>query len=257
MIHSTAILEGDITHPDDGSLHIGPYAVLRGRIRLGRNTRIGPHACIEGEVEMGDANTIGHGAIIGADPQDLGFDPSVRSGVRIGSGNTFREYVTIHRSTRDGGDTIVGDQNFLMAGSHLAHDVRVGNENVLANNVLLAGYVQLGNHTFLGGGSGYHQFIRIGDRAMVQGNAGMSQDVPPFVIAHGINLIAGLNVVGLRRAGVNAAGRAMLKKAFDLVYLAKLPLEEIGRLAENPEWPAEARQFLAFFSQPSRKGVCR
>lgn len=257
MIHPTAILEGDITYPDDGSVHIGPYAVLRGRIRLGRNTRVGPHACIEGEVEMGEANTIGHGAILGADPQDLTFDPSTRSGVRVGNGNTFREYVTIHRSSKEGRDTVVGDQNFLMAGCHLAHDVRIGNENVIANNVLLAGHVHLGNHAFLGGGSVYHQFIRLGDRAMVQGNAGLSMDVPPFVIAHGINLIAGLNVVGLRRAGLNSAARAMLKKAFDLVYLAKLPSEEIGRLADDPEWPPEARQFLAFFREPSRKGVCR
>ncbi len=257
MIHPTAILEGNIQLPSDGSIEIGPYAVLRGDITLGRNTRIGPHACIEGEVTMGDANTIGHGAIIGGDPQDLTFDPATRSGVRLGTGNTLREYVTIHRSAHSEGDTIMGDQNFLMAGSHLAHDVRIGNENVIANNVLLAGHVQLGNNAFLGGGSGYHQFIRIGDRVMIQGNSGMSMDVPPFVIAHGINLIAGLNVVGLRRAGVPIARRNALKRAFDLVYLAKLPLAEIARLADDPEYEEEAHHFLSFFREPSRKGVCR
>lgn len=257
MIHPTAILEGNVTLPSDGSIEIGPYAILRGEITLAANTRIGPHACIEGRVSIGPSSSIGHGAIIGGDPQDLSFDPSTKSGVRIGAGNTIREYVTIHRSSHAGGETTVGDRNFLMAGSHLAHDVVMGNENVLANNVLLAGHVQLGNNAFLGGGSVYHQFIRIGDRVMVQGNGGMSMDLPPFVVAHGINLVAGLNVVGLRRAGIPLARRNALKQAFDLVFVAKLPLVEIGRLAEDPDWQDEAREFLQFFKEPSRKGVCR
>lgn len=257
MIHPTAILEGNIQLPDDGSVEIGPYAVLRGSITLGRNTRIGPHACFEGCVETGDGNSFGHGAIIGADPQDLSFDPATRSGVRIGHGNTFREYVTIHRGSRDDAFTLVGDGNFLMAGSHLGHDVVLGRENVIANNVLLAGHVHVGNHAFLGGGSVYHQFIRVGDRAMVQGNAGFSQDIPPFVVGHGINTLAGLNVVGLRRAGVPSARRNALKLAFERAHTDRLPMEELARLADSGDFSDEAAEFLRFFQHPSRKGICR
>ena len=257
MIHPTAILEGNIKIADNASVEIGPYAVLRGDITVGSGTRIGPHACLEGIVQLGEDNTIGHGAVLGGVPQDLGFDSETTSGVRIGNGNTIREHVTIHRSSHEGGMTVLGDRNFLMVGCHLGHDVQTGDDNVLANNVLLAGHVALGNHVFLGGGSVFHQFIRIGDRSIVQGNAGISQDLPPFVMAHGINLVAGLNVIGLRRAGVTNHRRAQLKQAFDLVYLARLPMNEILHMADDPSWTDEASQFLAFFRNPSRKGVCR
>lgn len=256
-VHPTAILEGDIRLPDDGSVEIGPYAVLRGTIVLGRGTRIGPHATLQGDVALGEGNTIGHGAVIGGDPQDLSFDPATPSGVRIGSGNTFREHTTVHRGSKPGSHTMVGDENFLMAGAHLGHDCILGHRNVLANNVLFGGHIVAGNDAFLGGGSVYHQFIRVGDRAMAQGNAGFSQDLPPFVVGHGINLIAGLNVVGLRRAGVPAARRASLKQAFDLVYLDKAPMDRIRAEAADPVWTDEAAVFLRFLAEPSRRGVCR
>ena len=256
-IHPTAILEGDIRLPEDDSVEIGPYVVLRGTIVLGSRTRIEPHATVQGEVTMGEGNTIGHGAVIGGDPQDLSFDRATSSGVVIGSGNTFREYATVHRSTKPGGRTVVGDGNFLMAGAHIGHDCVLGNRNVLANNVLFGGHIQTGDDAFLGGGSVYHQFVRIGDRAMAQGNAGFSQDLPPFVIGHAINVITGLNVVGLRRAGVSAARRAALKRAFELVYLEKAPMERIREAAQDPAWTDEAAIFLAFVAAPSRRGVCR
>ena len=177
--------------------------------------------------------------------------------MRIGSGNTFREHTTVHRGSKPGSHTVVGDENFLMAGAHLGHDCILGHRNVLANNVLFGGHIVAGNDAFLGGGSVYHQFIRVGDRAMAQGNAGFSQDLPPFVVGHGINLITGLNVVGLRRAGVPAARRATLKKAFDLVYLDKAPMDRIRAEAADPVWTDEAAVFLRFLAEPSRRGVCR
>ena len=257
MIHPTAVLEGDICLPEDGSVEIGPYAVLRGAISIGSGCRIAAHACIEGWVTMGDNNTVCQGAVLGGDPQDLSFSRNTRSGLRIGSGNTFREHVTIHRGSKDDSFTTVGDRNFLMAGCHLGHDVTVGDGNVIANNVLFGGHVSLGNNTFLGGASVYHQFIRIGSGAMVQGHGGFSKDIPPYVIAHGVNSLAGLNVVGLRRAGVSAERRMMLKKAFDLLHSDMLPFEDLARLADSPEWTNESAVFFAFFRHPSRKGICR
>ena len=256
MLHPTAILEGNIRLPPDNSVSIGPYAVLRGTITLGKNTRIGPHACLEGRIEAGDDNTIGHGAIIGADPQDLSFNPATPSGVRIGSGNTIREYATIHRSSHADGFTTLGDRNFLMAGAHVGHDATIGNDNVVANNVLFAGHVTLGNNAFLGGGSVYHQFIRIGDRVMVQGNAGLSRS-PALHRAHAINQIAGLNVIGLRRAGVPPPDATCSRKPTTSFTSTHLPLQDIAAAAASGEFTDEALQFLTFFTTPSRKGVCR
>lgn len=257
MIHPTAILEGDIRMPDPDAVEIGPYAVLRGTITLGPGTVISPHASLEGIVEMGEGNKVGHGALIGGDPQDLAFDPAIVSGVRVGNGNTIREGCSIHRASQPGGWTEIGDRNFLMGGAHLAHDVALGSGNVVANNVLFAGHVRMGDGVFVGGGAVFHQFIRIGDGVMVQGISGFSMDLPPFVTACEVNRVAGLNVVGLRRAGVGAESRASLKKAYDLVVRDKIPRAEILTMLDDPAWSPEARRFLEFCAAESRKPLCR
>jgi UDP-N-acetylglucosamine acyltransferase len=256
-IHPTAVLEGEIRLPDDDSVEIGPHAVLRGRIVLGPGCRIGPHACLEGDVELGRDNRVMAGAVIGGEPQDLSFDSATPSGVRVGDGNTFREHVTIHRSTHAGGFTRLGHGNYLMAGAHIGHDSRLGDRNTLANNVLLAGHVAVGSGVFLGGASVFHQFIRIGDGVMVQGTGAFSLDLPPYVIGHQMNELAGLNIVGLRRAGVPAERRASLKRAYELACRERMPLPDLGAALAAAEWGPEARAFLEFFLAPSRKGVCR
>lgn len=257
MIHPTAILEGTIqfTHGED-SVTIGPYAVLRGNIVLGDQCIIAPHACIEGTVKIGDHCSIGHHALIGGLPQDLSFDPNTASGVILGSHNTIREQVTIHRSTQAGGNTILGDHNFLMASSHVAHDVTIGDHNIFANAVLLAGHIQVGNHTFLGGGSGFHQFIRIGDRSMTQGNASISQDVPPFTMVYSNNKVAGLNVVGMRRGGIAPAERTQLKSAFKSIYREGKTNDAL-RATYNTTQSDVVKTFLNAFLSPGRKGICR
>jgi len=257
MIHPTAILEGDIRLPDEHSVEIGPYAVLRGNISIGPGCVIAPHACIEGIVEIGENNKIGHGATIGAEPQDLSFDPSTPSGVRIGNGNTIREACTIHRSTKAGGMTVVGDRNFLMCGAHLAHDVVLGSGNVIANNALFGGHVSLGDGAFVGGAAVFHQFIRIGDGVMIQGMSGFSMDLAPFVIGCRVNMVAGLNVVGLRRAGVGPDSRSSVKKAYERVVRDKIPRPEIAALLDDPDWSPEARRFLEFCAAESKKPLCR
>lgn len=237
-------------------MEIGPLAVIEAGVRVGDRCLIRGHAQLIGSVELGEGCEIGHGAVIGADPQDLGFDRSLKSGVVMGPRNVVREYVTIHRSTREGGNTLVGEGNLFMVGSHLGHDVVVGDANILANHCLLGGHVHLGSGAFLGGGSAVHQFVRLGDRCMAQGLAGISQDVPPYVLVSDINVVRGLNVVGMRRAGLSAATRQSVKDAYHQIYLAGLNLQEALASSEEREWAPEARTFIDFFRVPSKRGIC-
>lgn len=258
MIHPTAIIGPEVSLPaDESEIEIGPYAVLRGKITIAPGNTIHPHACIEGEVILGEGNTIGHGAIIGTLPQDTSFHPSTPSAVHIGSRNTIREYVTIHRSASENGATTIGDDNFLMAGSHYGHDVKLGNRNIVANDALLAGHVEVADNVFIGGGAVFHQFIRIGRNAMIRGNTGFSMDLPPFVTASDINRVASLNIIGLRRAGIGPENRLSLKRAFDLVIRQKAPIREIEKRRADTEWAPEALEFLDAYLNAGKKGVCR
>jgi UDP-N-acetylglucosamine acyltransferase len=254
MIHPTALISPTAVLGE--GVEVGPFAVIEDGVVLGPGCRVLGHAQVLTGVVMGSRNTVDRGAIIGGDPQSLSFDPATRSGVRIGNDNVFREHVTLHRSTAAGGATVLGDGNFLMAHCHLGHDCTVGDRNVIANAVLLGGHVTIGDRTFLGGGSAYHQFIRVGDQAMVQGNSSISADVPPYCIGHDFNLLAGLNIIGLRRAGLDSAARLELKRLYRRVYKdACGPVKAAAALL--PEiMSASGRRFLEFIAQPGSKGLC-
>jgi UDP-N-acetylglucosamine acyltransferase len=205
---------------------------------------------------MGTGNTIGYGAILGAEPQDFDFKQGTRSEVVIGDGNTFREYVTIHRGTKEGSATTVGDNNFLMVGVHLGHNAAVGNRVIIANNCLLAGYVTIQDGAVLGGGSVFHQFIRVGRLCMVRGGERFGKDIPPFLIAYGTNLVSGLNAVGLRRSGVSSGARLELKRAFRLLYLEGLNLSQALEEACRRTWSQESQNFFAFVAEAKNRGIC-
>lgn len=254
MIHPSAIV--DSRAQIDPTVQIGPYAVIDGPVQIAAGCRIEAHAQIVGDVRIGEGTTVGRAAILGADPQDLSFDPATASGVIIGPGNTIREHVTIHRSSKPGQTTVVGEGNFLMVGCHLGHDVQVGNHNVIANAALFGGHVRLGNNSFIGGGAVFHQFVRIGDCCMAQGNGGFGKDIPHFCCAQRINRLAGLNVVGLRRAGFTAADRAAVKELFTLLFRSGLNLSQAIAEARQKQWPAPAEKLLQFLEAPSRQGVC-
>jgi UDP-N-acetylglucosamine acyltransferase len=254
MIHETAIIEKGAELDD--SVEIGAYAIISKATRIGAGCKISAHAQLCGKVELGPGNHIGRAAIIGGDPQDLTFDTTLESGVRIGSGNDLREHVTIHRSASGGGWTSIGNDNFLMTGSHVGHDVIIGHQNVIANNCLLAGHVSIDNHTFLGGGSGFHQFIHIGELSMTQGNSSISKDIPPYCIASQLNRLVGLNVVGLRRAGMDAETRAEIKRAYRATFRSRLPLAQALEEIQDEPWGSPARHFLRALANPGRKGVC-
>ena len=253
-IHSTAVI-----HPAaqlGAHVTIGPCTVIEGAARIGDGCTIHAHAIISAHVTMGRDNVIGHGAFIGGDPQDFAFKPEVRSEVRIGDGNKIREYCTIHRGTTEGSATVVGDGCFLMAGAHLGHNVRLGNGVILANNALLGGHVQVEDRVFIGGGAVFHQYIRIGRLAICQGLSGFSKDIPPYVTAAEINGVAGLNVVGLRRAGFTAEQRAEIKAAFDLLYRRGLNVAQALAAARERPWNEAAQVFLDFVAGAKKKGLC-
>ncbi len=254
MIHETAIIEKGAELDDE--VEVGAYAIISAATRIGAGCRISAHAQLCGRVDIGPGNSIGRAAIIGGDPQDLTFDTTLESGVNIGSGNDLREHVTIHRSASEEGWTSIGNDNFLMTGTHLGHDVTIGNQNVIANNCLLAGHVSIENQTFLGGGSGFHQFINIGELCMTQGNSSISKDIPPYCIASQLNRLVGLNVVGLRRAGMDSETRTELKRAYSAAFRSQFPLAEALATMKQEQWGSSARHFLQSLSNPSRKGVC-
>jgi UDP-N-acetylglucosamine acyltransferase len=205
---------------------------------------------------MGSDNLIGYGAILGGDPQDFAFRPEIRSGVLIGNGNKIREYATIHRGTHEDTFTTIGDGCFLMAGAHLAHNVVLGNQVILANNALLGGHVQVGDQVFIGGGCVFHQFVRVGRLAICQGLSAFSKNIPPFTAAAERNGVAGLNVVGLRRAGFSAAQRAEIKEAFALLYRRQLNTTQALAAVQDLVLGAEAREFFEFVAASRKRGIC-
>jgi len=253
IIHPTAIV-----HPSvflGGDVEIGPGAILEAGAVIGAGCRIQAMAVITGHVRMGERNTVGYGAIIGADPQDFSFKPETESLVEIGDDNVIREYATIHRATKEGGATRVGNNNFLMAGVHMGHDSTVGNRVVIANNCLLAGHVEVQDGAVLGGGSVFHQFLRVGKLCMVRGGERFNKDIPPFVSAYGTSLVSGINAIGLKRAGFSLESRMEIKKAFKLVYRAGFNVSQAIRESKKQSWRSEAQEFLDFIASAKRRGI--
>lgn len=254
-VHLTALISPEAVI--DPSADIGAYVVIEGPVKVEARCKVLPHAQIMGDTVIGEGTSIGRGAILGENPQDLGFDPATPSGLRIGRDNVIREYVTLHRGSKPGRMTTIGDNNFIMAGVHFAHDVQVGNRNVFANDALLAGHIHVGNNAFIGGGAVFHQFLRIGDGVVVQGNGSFSKDIPHFCTAQRVNRVTGLNVIGLRRRGVTTEDRASLKALFDLIYRSGKNLSQAIAAAREQSWPEHAEHFLKFLEAPSKKGVCQ
>lgn len=252
-IHPTALVDPAARLAAD--VEIGPYAVIGGEVTLGPGCVIQAHAVLESKVTMGAGNFVGYGAVIGAAPQDFAHKPDVSSAVIIGDNNRIREYVTIHRGTKEGTATTVGSGCFLMVGTHLGHNVSLADNVIITNNCLLAGYVDVGEAAVLGGGSVFHQFIRIGRRAMIAGSSSFNKDIPPFVTANFRNLLVGINVIGLRRGGFGAEARLEIKRAFKLVYRSGMRVRDALAESEKSPWGAEAREFFEFIKN-SKRGTC-
>ncbi|MBX3356065.1 MAG: acyl-ACP--UDP-N-acetylglucosamine O-acyltransferase [Phycisphaeraceae bacterium] len=199
-IHPSAVIHGDVQLADD--VVIGPNCVLFGPISLGAGTHLIAGAYLHGPLQMGENNALYPGVAIGFAPQDLGFDRSQPgSGCVIGSGNTFREHVTIHRG-KTAHPTRVGNDNYWMACSHAGHDAVVGNRCIFANSTLLAGHVEIADRVITGGNTAIHQFVRLGRGVFMSGGVSLSLDAPPFVMVTGTNIGGSLNIIGMRRSGM-------------------------------------------------------
>jgi UDP-N-acetylglucosamine acyltransferase len=235
---------------------IHPTAIIEDGAVIGDNADIGPHAVIFRGVTIGPNCRIHAGAVIGELPQDLAFEPA-ESFVRIGADCVVREHVTIHRGTKPGTATIVGDGCYLMVNSHLGHNAHLGNRVIVANGTLLGGYVEIGDGAFVSGNVLIHQFVRIGRLTMLSGGCGIGKDVPPFCTTIGIqrNSIGGLNTIGMKRAGLSPAERVQVKQAFNFLYRSNLNVSQaLDRIRQEfADGPAmEIVEFVA----GSRRGIC-
>ncbi len=252
FIHPTAIVAPEAELGDD--VHVGPFAVIEAHVRLGKGVRVGPHAWITGETVVGDETRIHKGAVLGDEPQDLAFRPETRSRLEIGCNVVIREHATLHRATTPEGATVIGDDCFLMANSHVAHDCILGQGVIVCNNALLAGYVHVDDRAFISGNVCVHQFARIGMLCMIGGGAEVGRDVPPFTTVTGRSRVTGLNVVGMRRAGLGAAERSAVKAAYKLVFSEAGGAEAaLARLEGAPDSDA-VRRIREFYASRSRRG---
>jgi UDP-N-acetylglucosamine acyltransferase len=248
-IHPTALVDPDAQL--GAGVTVGPYAVVEADTVIGEGCEIAAHAIIRRYTRMGRGNRIHENAVIGGEPQDFAFRPCV-SRVEIGEGNIIREGVTIHRGRTEGAVTRIGDGNMLMAGCHIAHDCRVGSRAVIANGALLAGFVTVDDGAFVSGAVTVHQFCRIGRLAMVSQSTRVTMDCLPFVITEGSPARArGLNVVGLKRAGMPPEELTQLRRAFHVLRSGAGLNEMLERLAELGS-PAVAE--LARFIAESKRG---
>ncbi|MBD7961297.1 MULTISPECIES: acyl-ACP--UDP-N-acetylglucosamine O-acyltransferase [Comamonas] len=259
-IHPMAIIhEGAQVHP---SVTVGPYSIIGPNVSIGAGTRIGPHCVIEGYTTIGVDNHIFQFASLGAQPQDKKY-AGEHTQLVIGDRNTIREFCTFNTGTsQDSGVTRVGNDNWIMAYVHVAHDCVVGDQTILANNATLAGHVHVGDWVILGGLTGVHQFVKIGAHAMAGFASRVSQDVPPFMLIEGNPLaVRGFNIEGLRRRGFTPERLKAVKQMHRLLYRQGLSLEAAQQAiaALVPEMP-EARQDIALmqsFLDSSTRGIAR
>ncbi len=251
--HPTAILGPAVTLAPD--VRVGPFAILDGAITLGAGCVVGPGVHMLGTVVAGANNTFHSGCVIGDLPQHLAYagEPTT---VEIGDGNVFREYVTVNRGMPATGKTTIGNKNFLMSGSHVAHDCRVGNGCIFANYALLGGHAEVGDGAFLSGNTAVHQFCRVGRLAMLSGTSAVSQDLAPFFIAQSINIIHGVNVVGMRRAGIPNDEIQAVRRAFKIIARGGMTIRAAVARLEADEGHHPAVRELIEFIRASKRGIC-
>lgn len=245
-IHPTAVID---PAADVGEgVEVGPHAVIEGDVRVGEGCVIRPGVHLVGPLTMGCHNTVFSYAVLGERPQHLRYNGEPARLV-VGDHNIIREHVTIHRGTAATGETRIGSHNFLMANCHVAHDCRMGDHCILANGALLAGHCVLENNVYISGNSAIHQFVRIGRLALLSGVSSSTMDIPPFILQNRLNSVVGVNVIGMRRAGIRPPGIEAVRKAFHLLYreghvlpvaLAKIELE-LGNIPEAAEMVAFIR----------------
>lgn len=253
QIHPSAII-GEHVEIGEGTI-IESAVMIEDHVKIGANNHIRTRAFLGRGTTLGDGNQIHMGAVVGHEPQDLAFEAATESFTRIGNENIIREYVTIHRGTKSQSETVIGDRNYLMALSHVAHNCRLGNDIVIVNQSSLAGYCEVGDRAFISGFVGMHQFTRVGSLAIVSGLSAMNKDVPPFFMCGGRPARAqGINLIGLKRAGIHVETRREIKQAFKYLYRESLPLSKAIEKIRTELKSDEANK-IAEFIVASKRGI--
>lgn len=255
-VHPTAIVSPQAELAE--GVEIGPYAIVGPGVVLGSGTQVGPHATLEGPAVLGEKNRVFAHAVLGFEPQDLKYHGE-RTRLTIGSGNVFREFSTVHRGTVTGhAETVIGDANYFMAYSHVAHDCRIGSHTVFANSASLAGHVDVGDRAVLGAFVGAHQFTRIGSYAFVGAYAQVRQDVLPYFKTDGIFAKTyGLNRIGLQRLGFSAESLEGLERAYRLLAKSKLNTTQALERIEKELGGQPDVDYLVRFIRESKRGFHR
>ena len=257
MIDSTAIIHPDANISPDVS--IGPYSIIGANVSIGSGTIIDSHVVIKGPTSIGPDNRIFQFCSIGDDPQDKKYQGESESILQIGTGNTFREYVSINRGTGDGGGkTIIGDNNWVMAYVHIAHDCIIGSNTIFANNATLAGHVVVDDYAILGGFTGVHQFCHIGSYCFSAIASVIVKDVPPYVLVSGNTAKpSGLNREGLKRHGFDSDTINLLRKAYKAVYRDGLTLKDALAVLEILSADSKEVDHMRSFIASSQRGIVR
>ncbi|NQU95565.1 MAG: acyl-ACP--UDP-N-acetylglucosamine O-acyltransferase [Candidatus Omnitrophica bacterium] len=239
----------------DPSVEIGPFAIIEDDVKIAKNVKIYARAYICSGTEIGEGTQVHMGAVLGHLPQDLAFKEQ-KSFLKIGKKNIIREYVTIHRGTKESTTTEIGDENFLMAASHVGHNCVVGNRTVLANGALLGGYVNVEDQVFISGNVPVHQFCSIGKLAMISGFAAVHKDIPPYMVARGPSYIFGINIVGLKRAGFGRTAISEIRAVFKVLYKSGLNTTQALEEMSKQSYGAEVKYLIEFIKN-SKRGISK
>jgi len=254
-IHSTALVDRRAVVGDGA--RVGAFTVVGPEVTLEPGVELGHHVILEGRVTLGAGVKVGHGVVLGAIPQDLKFKEGTPVGVQVGAGTVIREYVTVSRATKPDTSTAIGSGCLLMTGCHVAHDCRLGDGVIVINSAGITGHCVVGDRATIGGFVGLVPFTRVGTHAYVGGYSKCVADIPPYVLAEGNPATArAVNVIGLRRAGMDAAERRLLQDAFRILYRSGLsPRRATERIRETLP-PAAPITVLLDFIAGSRRGIC-
>ena len=248
--HPTAIVSTEAKIADD--VEIGPFCIIEPGVTIGSGCILLPRVSVKKGVTLGENNTLHEGVILGGPPQHI-CSHGECGGVIIGNGNIFREHCTVHCAMYPEKNTILGDENFLMVNAHVAHDCVIGNHVIITNNAMLGGHVHVGDRANISGGVAIHQFCQIGMFAMVGGNSHIVQDVPPFVnVDGGTSLVVGVNLIGLRRAGVPNSEIKRIREAYRLLYEEKRTMQENIALMSERFPDGFAVQYAEFLKKSQR-----
>ncbi|OGX28588.1 MAG: acyl-[acyl-carrier-protein]--UDP-N-acetylglucosamine O-acyltransferase, partial [Omnitrophica WOR_2 bacterium RIFCSPHIGHO2_01_FULL_49_10] len=252
-IHPTAIVGKKAKL---GEVEVGPYAIIEDGAAIGSGTKVLAHAYIASGTTIGKDCEVHMGAVIGHVPQHLHFK-GVRSFLKIGDRNIFREYTSIHRGLEEGSATTIGNDNFLMGFSHVAHDCRIGNNIVMVNGALIAGHVIVEDAVLISGNAAVHQFVKIGTLAMIGGLARVTKDVVPYTLIEGNSEACSLNVVGLKRSSIGEDAKSQIKKIYRLLYRSNLNVSQaLSEISKLGKLAPEAAHMIEFVKR-SERGICR